>query len=370
MPGWYVRNNNSEPVGPVDDELVLRGIRAGKIPTDAEVCRLGDAWCPILSVEVFRTAFPSGASAALAAYEALPAQAAPAPMDFVQPATPAYVPAPYVAGSPATAKSSSSRLVVAAIAASVLLVLLVCGMTTGLGAYRESDFYQRRDAYRRAELATVATERLEWYAVAYERESSESRRVEVRVKMTSIATERVRSDLRQDRVAEAVEFIETRAGLLRRAGLNDLVGQLQSEIRANPGFAKLMQARAAAQAEAARRGTPKDHEDAIADAKQLLLESLKAPGSASFEKARIVYADHPRYIVHLIVDAQNSFGAYIREGYLVALKLKPGTDQFSYNKLFAVQRTEGREPTSEEVTATKGLNWSPSPDPSADPPSK
>lgn len=51
---WYVRAGAGEPVGPVTTELVARGIRAGKVPIDARVCRVGqDAWEPLIAVSEF-----------------------------------------------------------------------------------------------------------------------------------------------------------------------------------------------------------------------------------------------------------------------------------------------------------------------------
>ena len=38
---WYVRVGEDEPVGPVSADQIARGVRAGKIPEDAEVARIG-----------------------------------------------------------------------------------------------------------------------------------------------------------------------------------------------------------------------------------------------------------------------------------------------------------------------------------------
>jgi hypothetical protein len=51
MTEWLVRQAGSEPIGPVSTELVLRGIRAGRVVPTAEVCRIGeDRWVPISQV--------------------------------------------------------------------------------------------------------------------------------------------------------------------------------------------------------------------------------------------------------------------------------------------------------------------------------
>ena len=38
---WYVCVDDAEPVGPVSADQIARGIRAGKIPQDAQVVRIG-----------------------------------------------------------------------------------------------------------------------------------------------------------------------------------------------------------------------------------------------------------------------------------------------------------------------------------------
>ncbi|MBI4954980.1 MAG: hypothetical protein HY908_23355, partial [Myxococcales bacterium] len=64
MNAWYLRNGDSEPVGPVATELVVRGIQAGKVPPDAEVAlEFPDGmspWRPLESVPEFAAALYGG----------------------------------------------------------------------------------------------------------------------------------------------------------------------------------------------------------------------------------------------------------------------------------------------------------------------
>jgi hypothetical protein len=54
MAEWHVRQAGSRPIGPVSTELVIRGIEAGKVALDAEVCRVGSRdWMPIDMVDEF-----------------------------------------------------------------------------------------------------------------------------------------------------------------------------------------------------------------------------------------------------------------------------------------------------------------------------
>ena len=51
MTEWLVRQAGSEPIGPVSTALVLRGLQAGKVRANAEVCRVGtQRWVPITQV--------------------------------------------------------------------------------------------------------------------------------------------------------------------------------------------------------------------------------------------------------------------------------------------------------------------------------
>jgi hypothetical protein len=40
---WYVKVDGADPVGPVSADQIARGIRAGRIPEDAEVVRRGES---------------------------------------------------------------------------------------------------------------------------------------------------------------------------------------------------------------------------------------------------------------------------------------------------------------------------------------
>lgn len=62
---------------------------------------------------------------------------------------------------------------------------------------------------------------------------------------------------------------------------------------------------------------------AVDCAKDLLLRNLKAPATANFISTKIVRPKLPKtgfYLVHLVVDSQNGFGALIRSSYLCAIE--------------------------------------------------
>lgn len=73
-------------------------------------------------------------------------------------------------------------------------------------------------------------------------------------------------------------------------------------------------------------------EDYIADAKTAVSKMLKSPATAMYSNEKIVEKDdYGRVLVTLTVDAQNSFGAYVRENYAVVIESHDtSTDKFVY----------------------------------------
>ena len=57
MNRWWVTQRGREPIGPVETDLVVRGIAAGKVPGDALVCPVGgNRWEPLDAVPPFARA--------------------------------------------------------------------------------------------------------------------------------------------------------------------------------------------------------------------------------------------------------------------------------------------------------------------------
>ena len=78
---WYIQDGKSAVVGPVTTTVMLQGIRAGKVPSTAQVCEVGaQNWTPIAgSAEIqaaLRASAPSTTAAATAAPIAAPQPAA------------------------------------------------------------------------------------------------------------------------------------------------------------------------------------------------------------------------------------------------------------------------------------------------------
>ena len=58
MGQWWLLGRDRVPVGPVTTELVLKGIQAGRVPSDALACEVGaSAWRSVRSVARFAPAF-------------------------------------------------------------------------------------------------------------------------------------------------------------------------------------------------------------------------------------------------------------------------------------------------------------------------
>lgn len=58
MQQWWVMGKDRTPIGPVTTELVLQGIRAGRVPSDSLACEVGGPeWKSIRELEPFVAAF-------------------------------------------------------------------------------------------------------------------------------------------------------------------------------------------------------------------------------------------------------------------------------------------------------------------------
>jgi len=59
---WYVSADGADPLGPFEDELIERGVRAGKIPLDATICPMGGSeWLALTSTPRFAAAVKDAA---------------------------------------------------------------------------------------------------------------------------------------------------------------------------------------------------------------------------------------------------------------------------------------------------------------------
>lgn len=95
-------------------------------------------------------------------------------------------------------------------------------------------------------------------------------------------------------------------------------------------------------------------ERAVSAAKTLIAEYLKAPSTAKYQSTKIIEQNGQYYLIHVIVDAQNSFGAMIRGNYLVCIELTEG-NRFKFNPNFAVQECSN-PPDEMIISVVKKLN--------------
>ena len=87
----------------------------------------------------------------------------------------------------------------------------------------------------------------------------------------------------------------------------------------------------------------------------MMERTLKAPSSAKYKKNEVIESKHPYYLVHVVVDAQNGFGAMIRDSFCVSVQLIPYSKEFKYNKVHSVQKCS-IDPTITEIDVMKKLN--------------
>ena len=58
MGQWWLMGRDRVPIGPVTTELVIQGIRAGKVPSETLACEVGGtAWRSIRGVQLFTSSF-------------------------------------------------------------------------------------------------------------------------------------------------------------------------------------------------------------------------------------------------------------------------------------------------------------------------
>jgi hypothetical protein len=94
---------------------------------------------------------------------------------------------------------------------------------------------------------------------------------------------------------------------------------------------------------------------AIAAAKTLVLKRLKAPSTAKFSTTTVVASAHPHYLVHVVADAQNSFGAMIRGSWCAVIQLSKAAGEFTHNPMASVGECRN-PPSADDILTFKHLN--------------
>lgn len=81
----------------------------------------------------------------------------------------------------------------------------------------------------------------------------------------------------------------------------------------------------------------KREQSAVSIAKQLISKNLRAPSTASFVSYRVIKNTYPNYQIVMEVDAQNGFGAMIRQSFLTCFTMKDEGERFEYSTSYGVQ---------------------------------
>ncbi len=84
-----------------------------------------------------------------------------------------------------------------------------------------------------------------------------------------------------------------------------------------------------------------------------LKKQLKAPATADVQNVTTIDGKNAHYVVHIVVDSENSFGAKIRGSYLVLVEV---TSDTTYNTLPTSVQEVSRTPTKEEIEIFKSIN--------------
>lgn len=202
---WYVASEGSDPIGPVSTDLLIRGFAAGRVPSDALVCPVGDSrWRPVREV--------------VANIDQ------PAPAGGRSPAAP---PPPAPGHSPQTAQlrsaSALSRnalalgiLVPAGIAAIAAAALLPFAWR-GVQSYRQAQTAQ--EFLRQAEGASEARSAVRLAAKAVEADPGGEHVSRARTLIYDKMRSEIDGALQQDDAERATAFVEDACPALRSAGM-------------------------------------------------------------------------------------------------------------------------------------------------------
>ncbi len=89
---------------------------------------------------------------------------------------------------------------------------------------------------------------------------------------------------------------------------------------------------------------------------------LVAPASAQFREVRILEHSGSKYLGYVEVDAQNQFGAMLRNRWCIVVEIDPRQQQFYYGPEGSMMPCDGDNITKDVIAAAKGLNHWDEPD--------
>lgn len=112
----------------------------------------------------------------------------------------------------------------------------------------------------------------------------------------------------------------------------------------------------------------KSESNAIKFARQIVLDRIKTPSTAKWPRIEIIEHSGPFYLVYVVVDAQNTYGAMIRESLIVAfteIEAEKGCKSlechfattFFLNEPDAVIQKVPELSTSEKITNIQNISY-------------
>lgn len=92
-------------------------------------------------------------------------------------------------------------------------------------------------------------------------------------------------------------------------------------------------------------------------AQTLVYENIKSPATAQWVSADILEKDeYGRYLVDVVLDAQNGFGALIRSGFIVALKSVEEGGNFTHSSMFFMEEYSRDFERTQAIEYIKNMN--------------
>lgn len=109
--------------------------------------------------------------------------------------------------------------------------------------------------------------------------------------------------------------------------------------------------------QAEQRMLAKRHDSAKSIAEDIVGRQLRAPSTASWVGTKVVAEQYPHYVVHVVVDSQNGFGAMIRDSFLTAFEITDMNDNSYRVKPFSSMIRSSNPPDRDGIRQMQDANW-------------
>jgi hypothetical protein len=90
-------------------------------------------------------------------------------------------------------------------------------------------------------------------------------------------------------------------------------------------------------------------------AAQHVKQVLSNPDAAKIKATKLLAADKLYYMFQVLIDAQNAFGATVRENFCVTVRINSNRTSYTYNEKYSIQKCSN-PPSEDEIKVLRDLN--------------